>query len=125
MYNTPNTFGIYMIGEVVAWIRKQGGLAELGRRNAHKASLLYDFLDHSKLWRGHAQPASRSHMNITFRGATKQLEATLLARAEQAGMSGLPGHRSVGGLRASLYNALPEAGVQRLVQLLDDVEHGR
>jgi phosphoserine aminotransferase len=125
MHNTPNTFGIYMIAEVVAWIREQGGLAAMQARNAHKAKVLYDFLDHSKLWSGHAEPSSRSLMNVTFRGATKDLEETMLARAEERGLSGLRGHRSVGGLRASIYNAFPEEGVHRLVQLLDDVERGR
>jgi phosphoserine aminotransferase len=122
MHNTPNTFGVYVIGEVVAWIRDQGGLAALGERNARKAAVLYDFLDHSKLWRAHARPGSRSDMNITFRGASPALEAQLLARAEQQGMSGLPGHRDVGGIRASLYNAFPEDGVHRLVQLLHEIE---
>jgi phosphoserine aminotransferase len=125
MHNTPNTFGVYIIGEVVQWIRAQGGLAAMGERNARKSRVLYDFLDQSKAWRGHAQPDSRSQMNITFRGATKDLEDTMLARAEARGLSGLRGHRSVGGLRASIYNAFPEEGVQRLVELLDDVEHGR
>jgi phosphoserine aminotransferase len=126
MYNTPNTFGIYMVGEVVAWIRDEGGLAALGERNARKAALLYDFLDHSKLWRGHARPGSRSNMNVTFRGASPELEAQLIARAEDRGLSGLPGHRLVGGLRASIYNAFPEEGVHRLVQLLGEIEreHG-
>jgi phosphoserine aminotransferase len=126
LYNTPNTFGIYVIGEVVAWIRDQGGLAALGERNARKARVLYDFLDHSKAWRAHARPGSRSTMNITFHGASPALEATLLARAEDQGLAGLAGHRLVGGLRASIYNAFPEEGVHRLVQLLDQVEreHG-
>jgi phosphoserine aminotransferase len=122
MHNTPNTFGVYVIGEVVAWIRDQGGLVALGERNARKAAVLYDFLDHSKLWRAHARPGSRSDMNVTFRGASPALEAQLIARAEQQGMSGLPGHRDVGGIRASLYNAFPEDGVHRLVQLLHDIE---
>ncbi len=122
MHNTPNTFGIYVIGETVAWIRDQGGLAELGARNARKAALLYDFLDQSRVWRGHAKPDSRSDMNITFRGATLALEATLLARAEARGLSGLAGHRSVGGMRASLYNAFPEDGVRQLIALLDELE---
>ena len=122
MHNTPNTFGIYVIGEVVAWIREQGGLAVMGERNARKAALLYDVLDHSRHWRAHAQPGSRSNMNITFRGDSPAIEAALLARAEAAGMSGLPGHRSVGGMRASLYNAFPEAGVRQLVELLHDVD---
>ena len=125
MHNTPNTFGVYIIGEVVAWLREQGGLAAMAELNARKAKLLYDFLDQSTTWRGHAEPASRSQMNITFRGATKELEETMLARAEQRGLSGLRGHRSVGGLRASIYNAFPESGVQELVTLLGDVERGR
>lgn len=124
LHNTPNTFGIFMIGEVVAWIRDQGGLAAMAERNERKARILYDFLDHSTAWRGHAAADSRSQMNITFRGATTELEETLLARAEERGLSGLRGHRSVGGLRASLYNAFPEAGVHQLVQLLDEVERG-
>jgi phosphoserine aminotransferase len=122
MHNTPNTFGIYMIGEVVAWIRDQGGLAALGERNARKAAALYDFLDHSKVWRAHARPGSRSSMNITFRGSSPALEAALLARAEERGLSGLAGHRDVGGFRASLYNAFPEHGVQRLIELLAELE---
>ena len=122
MINTPNTFGIYMIGEVVAWIRDQGGLAALGERNARKAAIVYDFLDHSKKWRGHADRDARSTMNVTFRGATPELEAGLLARAESRGLSGLAGHRSVGGLRASMYNAFPEDGARRLVELLAELE---
>lgn len=125
MHNTPNTFGVYMIGEVCAWILAQGGLPAMAERNARKAKVLYDFLDASKVWRGHAEPGSRSLMNVTFRGATTALEETMLARAEQQGLSNLRGHRSVGGLRASIYNAFPEDGVHRLVQLLDDVERGR
>ena len=125
MYNTPNTFGIYMIGEVVSWIREQGGLAALGERNARKAAVLYDFLDQSRVWRAYARPGSRSNMNVAFRGATPDLEAALVARAEERGLSGLPGHRAVGGLRASIYNAFPEEGVHRLVELLDEVERER
>lgn len=125
LHNTPNTFGIYIIGEVVAWIAAQGGLAAMAERNERKAQRLYDFLDQSRAWRPHAEAGSRSRMNVTFRGATKELEETMLARAEDRGLSGLRGHRSVGGLRASIYNAFPEDGVRRLVELLDDVEHGR
>lgn len=122
MHNTPNTFGIWMIAETCAWIRDHGGLAELGERNRNKAAVLYDFLDHSKRWRGHAKPGSRSVMNVTFRGATPQLEDELVAKAEQRGMSGLRGHRSVGGLRASIYNAFPADGVRRLVELLAELD---
>jgi phosphoserine aminotransferase len=123
LHNTPNTFGIYMIGETCAWIRAQGGLAAMAERNARKAQLLYDFLDHSAHWRAHAQPGSRSQMNVTFRGDTPEREQQLLARAEERGMSGLAGHRSVGGMRASIYNAFPEDGVVQLVQLLDSLDH--
>ena len=122
LHNTPNTFGVYMIGEVVAWIRDQGGLAAMAERNAKKAALLYDFLDHSKVWRPHARAGSRSLMNVTFRGATTELEERFLARAAERGMSGLRGHRSVGGIRASIYNAFPEEGVRKLVELLDEIE---
>ena len=93
LYNTPNTFGIYLIGEVAGWIADQGGLAAMADHNAHKAGLLYDFLDHSRRWRAHAQPGSRSMMNVTFRADQPALEAALLAEAERRGMSGLAGHR--------------------------------
>lgn len=126
LHNTPNTFGVYMIGEVVAWIRDEGGLAEMAARNAQKAALLYDFLDQSRAFRAHAEPGSRSMMNVTFRGATKAIEETLLERAEQRGMSGLRGHRSVGGMRASIYNAMPIEGVRALVEYMREFEkaHG-
>jgi len=97
MHNTPNTFGVYIIGEVCAWIRDQGGLAVLGERNARKAKIVYDFLDRSTAWRGHAERDSRSMMNITFRGATKELEETMIARAEERGLSGLRVRRECGG----------------------------
>jgi phosphoserine aminotransferase len=122
MTNTPNTFGIYMIGEVCAWIRDQGGLAALGERNARKAGALYEFLDASRRFRAHARPGSRSTMNVTFRAATPELEAEVLARAEDRGLSGLAGHRSVGGFRASIYNAFPEDGVRRLIELLAELD---
>ena len=118
LHNTPNTFGIYMIGEVVAWIRAQGGLPAMAEHGARKAQLLYDFLDNSRTWTPHAEPGSRSLMNVTFRGKTRDHEEAMLAAAEERGLSGLRGHRSVGGLRASLYNAMPEDGVRRLVELL-------
>ncbi len=118
MHNTPNTFGIWMIAEVCQWILAQGGLTAMAERNARKSALLYDAIDNSKHWRCHAKPGSRSMMNVTFRGDTKEREAELLERAEAAGLSGLKGHRSVGGLRASIYNAFPEDGVRRLIDLL-------
>ncbi len=122
MHNTPNTFGIWTIGEVCRWILAQGGLVAIAERNRRKAQRLYDCLDNSRRWRPHAKPGSRSMMNVTFRGETPELEERLLAAAEQRGMSGLRGHRSVGGMRASLYNAFPEAGVDRLVELLSELD---
>jgi phosphoserine aminotransferase len=122
MHNTPNTFGIWMIGEVCAWIKAEGGLAAMAERNRRKAQVLYDALDGSKHWRPHAKAGSRSLMNVTFRGDTKEREEQLLAAAEARGMSGLRGHRSVGGMRASLYNAFPEDGVRRLVDLLHELD---
>jgi phosphoserine aminotransferase len=122
MHNTPNTFGIWMIGETCRWILAQGGLAAMAEKNRAKAAVLYDFLDASKQWKPHAQPGSRSLMNVTFRGASKDLEDAMLAKAEGLGLSGLKGHRSVGGLRASIYNAFPEEGVKRLVELLASFE---
>jgi phosphoserine aminotransferase len=118
MHNTPNTFGIWMIAEVCQWILASGGLTAMAERNARKSALLYDAIDNSKHWRAHAKPGSRSMMNVTFRGDTKAREEELLQRAEAAGLSGLKGHRSVGGLRASIYNAFPEDGVRRLIDLL-------
>lgn len=125
LHNTPNTFGIYVIAETCAWILAQGGLLAMAEHNARKAKVLYDFLDASKRWRGHAAAGSRSLMNVTFRGDTTELEDKLLARAEERGLLNLRGHRSVGGLRASIYNAFPEDGVHRLVQLLDEIERER
>jgi phosphoserine aminotransferase len=118
LHNTPNTFGIWMIGAVCRWILSEGGLAGIGERNARKAKLIYDALDASKSWRPHARAGSRSNMNVTFRGPTPARDEALIAAAEARGMSGLRGHRSVGGLRASIYNAFPEAGVHALVELI-------
>ncbi|MEO6776490.1 MAG: 3-phosphoserine/phosphohydroxythreonine transaminase [Kofleriaceae bacterium] len=125
LHNTPNTFGIWMIGEVCRWILAHGGLAAMAERNAHKAKLLYDCLDGSTQWRAHARPGSRSNMNVTFRGPSAAAEDALIAEAEARGMSGLRGHRSVGGMRASIYNAFPEEGVARLVALLRELDGPR
>jgi len=126
MYNTPPTFGIYVIGEVMAWIEAEGGVDALAARNAAKARLLYDHLDRSALFRGAAPVESRSTMNVTFRLPTEALERAFLDEATAAGLDGLAGHRSVGGMRASLYNAFPLAGVEALVGLMADFErrHG-
>lgn len=119
LYNTPNTFGIYAVGLVVEWVREQGGLEAMAERNAEKARAVYAAIDERpELYRGHAEPDSRSQMNVTFRLTDEALEAKLLAAAAERGILGLKGHRSVGGLRASLYNAVPMASVEVLVDLM-------
>jgi phosphoserine aminotransferase len=123
MHNTPPTFAIYVLAEVAAWIAAQGGLAAMAERNQAKAKLLYDFLDGSRAFAGVARADSRSLVNVTFRAATPALEKELLARAAARGLDGLAGHRTVGGLRASIYNAFPLEGVRRLVSLLAELEH--
>jgi phosphoserine aminotransferase len=122
MFNTPPTFGIYVIGEVAAWIEQQGGLAALAERNRAKARLLYDYLDRSKLVRGTVRADSRSLMNVVFRCHDASLEPELIAAATARGLDGLKGHRTVGGMRASIYNAFPLAGVQALVDFLREFE---
>jgi phosphoserine aminotransferase len=111
LYNTPPTFGVYMLGLVLQWIEKGGGLPAMAERNAKKARLIYDAIDQSGgFYRGHAAPEARSQMNITFRLPDEAREKRFLAEAQAAGMVGLAGHRSVGGVRASTYNAVsPEA----------------
>jgi phosphoserine aminotransferase len=107
LYNTPPTFGVYMLNLVLQWIQAQGGLLGMADRNAAKARLIYDAIDQSGgFYRGHALPESRSLMNVTFRLPEEHLEKQFVQRAEAAGMVGLAGHRSVGGIRASLYNAV-------------------
>jgi phosphoserine aminotransferase len=122
LHNTPSTFAIYVVGEVLAWIRAQGGLAAMAEINAAKATLLYDYLDQSRLFSGHARTDSRSIMNVTFRSGRPDLDAAFIAGAESRGLSGLGGHRSVGGMRASLYNAFPIEGVRSLVQYMEEFE---
>jgi len=108
LYNTPPTFAIYLMGLVLSWIKEQGGLAAIYEHNKEKAALIYDAIDDSKgFYIGHAQPDSRSLMNITFRLASEELEKKFLDEAKKAGFVGLNGHRSVGGCRASAYNAVP------------------
>ena len=119
MYNTPNTFGIYVLGEVATWVERKGGLAAIEAINAKKARMLYDAIDAHPLARGHATPESRSQMNVTFRLQDAAQEKALLSIASDAGVIGLKGHRSVGGLRASLYNAVSVESVATLVGLLN------
>jgi phosphoserine aminotransferase len=122
LYNTPPTFGIYMMGLVFKWIRSEGGLAGMAERNGEKASVLYDYLDQSDFFRGSAEPASRSLMNVCFRAPTEELEAKFIAEASKRGFEGLKGHRSTGGMRASIYNAFPRAGCDALVKFMKELE---
>ena len=126
MYNTPPCFGIYILGLVLKWIAAHGGLAAMAGRNERKAKLLYDELDRSEFWRPHADADSRSLMNVTFRLPSEDLETRFVKETTAAGFDGLKGHRSVGGLRASIYNAFPEEGVSALVQFMQEFEkrHG-
>jgi len=126
LYNTPPTFAIYIVGLVMRWIKNQGGLTEIGRRNEEKARVLYDQIDSTGFYRGHAKPDSRSRMNVTFRLPSEELEKQFVSEATRAGLDGLKGHRSVGGCRASIYNAFPLEGVQALVSFMKEYErtHG-
>jgi phosphoserine aminotransferase len=122
LYNTPPTFGIYVMGEVFKWIQGQGGLAAMAEHNASKARLLYDFIDQSDFFRGTAQSDSRSLMNVCFRAPTEELEAKFVAEATKRGLDGLKGHRNAGGMRASIYNACPRAAVETLVAFMKEFE---
>jgi phosphoserine aminotransferase len=122
LYNTPPTFGIYVMGEVFKWIQDQGGLARMAEHNESKAGLLYDFIDRSDFFRGTAQPDSRSLMNVCFRAPTEELEGKFIAEATKRGLDGLKGHRNAGGMRASIYNACPRASVEALVAFMKEFE---
>jgi phosphoserine aminotransferase len=125
LYNTPPTFAIWLVGEVLKWISAQGGLAGMAARNEAKARLLYDFLDQSGVFRGTAERDSRSRMNVCFRCADEPLEGAFLAESERQGFAGLKGHRAVGGMRASIYNACPPESVTALVELMREFERTR
>jgi phosphoserine aminotransferase len=119
LYNTPSTFGIYIIGLVAKWLIKNGGLDAMNMVNKEKADLLYKCFDESNgFYKGHAVPDSRSIMNVTFRLPNEELEKKLIAETTAVGFDGLKGHRSVGGLRASIYNAFPKKGIEELVDFL-------
>jgi phosphoserine aminotransferase len=118
MFNTPPCFAIYIVGEVLKWLKKNGGIAAMDEINKEKAALLYAAIDESSYYRGHAEPASRSLMNVTFNLATPELEAKFIAEATKTGLNGLKGHRSIGGCRASIYNAFPREGVVKLVNFM-------
>ena len=120
LYNTPPTFGIYMLGEVLKWVDTQGGLMQLAKQNEDKAKLIYDAIDESNgFYFGHAEEGSRSLMNITFRVTDEVLEKQFIKEAKEAGFVGLEGHRSVGGLRASTYNAVPVETCQALADFMN------
>ena len=122
MMNTPNTFGIYACSLVFDWIEAQGGLEAMRERNRAKAALMYAALDKSSLFRAHAQKASRSMMNATFRTGSKELDDEFIAGAEARGMIGVRAHRSTGGMRASMYNALPLEAVEALTAYMEEFE---
>lgn len=120
LYNTPPAFCIYIVGKVAAWIKAQGGLPAMAQRNAKKAALLYDVIDnYSDFYKGHAEKDSRSFMNVTFRLPTEELEAKFIAEAKELKLCGIKGHRSVGGLRASIYNAMPYDGAKCLADFME------
>lgn len=122
LYNTPNTFGIYMIGLVCEWIENLGGLSGMQKRAAQKSNLIYETIDASDFYQGFAARENRSQMNVTFRLPSEELEAKFVRESQNRGMIGLKGHRSVGGLRASIYNAIEPESVQFLVDFMREFE---
>ncbi len=122
LYNTPPAYGIYICGKVFKWIEKMGGLSVMKEKNEEKAKLLYDFLDSSSLFKGTVEKSSRSLMNVPFVTGNEELDAKFVKEATEAGLVSLKGHRSVGGMRASIYNAMPLEGVRTLVSFMKDFE---
>ena len=125
MFNTPTTYSIYIAGLVFQWLKKQGGLGAIEQRNIAKAKLLYDYLDQSAFFRSNVDPADRSRMNVTFRLRDESLDGAFLEMCKANAMVQLKGHRAVGGIRASIYNAMPIEGVQRLVETMRAFETQR
>ena len=122
LYNTPPCYGIYICGKVFKWLKKQGGLAAMKEHNEKKAKILYDFLDQSKLFKGTVVKEDRSLMNVPFVTGDKDMDGKFIAEATAAGFVNLKGHRTVGGMRASIYNAMPIEGVQKLVEFMEKFE---
>jgi len=118
LYNTPPAYGIYICGKVFKWLKKQGGLKAMKEHNEKKAQILYDFLDQSKLFKGTVAKKDRSLMNVPFVTGSDELDAKFIKEAKEQGFESLKGHRSVGGMRASIYNAMPVEGVEKLVQFM-------
>lgn len=122
LYNTPPAYGIYMCGKVFQWLKKKGGLQAMKEYNEKKAKLLYDFLDQSQMFKGTVEKKDRSLMNVPFVTGDPDLDALFVKESKAAGLENLKGHRTVGGMRASIYNAMPMAGVEKLVTFMDDFE---
>ena len=122
LYNTPPCYGIYICGKVFKWLKKMGGLSVMKERNEEKAKILYDFLDQSKLFKGTVVPKDRSLMNVPFVTGDADLDAKFVKEATEAGFVNLKGHRTVGGMRASIYNAMPKEGVEKLVEFMKKFE---
>ncbi len=122
LYNTPPCYNIYICGKVFKWLKNLGGLSEMKKRNEEKAAILYNFLDQSKLFKGTVVEKDRSLMNVPFVTGDEELDKKFVAESKAAGLENLKGHRTVGGMRASIYNAMPKAGVERLVEFMDDFE---
>ena len=122
LYNTPPAYGIYICGKVFKWLKKQGGLSVMKEYNEKKAAILYDFLDQSKLFKGTVEKKDRSLMNVPFITGSADLDAKFVIEAKEAGFENLKGHRSVGGMRASIYNAMPMEGVEKLVAFMKKFE---
>ena len=122
LYNTPNCYCIYMCGKVFKWLKRMGGLEEMTRRNEEKAKILYDFLDSSRMFKGTVRKEDRSLMNVPFVTGDEELDARFVKEAKAAGLENLKGHRTVGGMRASIYNAMPKEGVETLVAFMKKFE---
>ena len=122
LFNTPPCYGIYICGKVFKWLKQQGGLEAMGQRNAEKAAILYNFLDNSQLFKGTVVEKDRSLMNVPFITGSEEMDAKFVKAATEAGFVNLKGHRTVGGMRASIYNAMPKAGVEKLVDFMADFE---
>ena len=122
LYNTPNCWAIYCCGKVFKYLLDNGGLEAMAQRNAEKAAILYDFLDQSKFFTGAVRKEDRSYMNVPFVSPSKEQDAEVVAATKAAGFDNLKGHKSVGGLRASIYNAMPKEGVEALVEFLKKYE---
>lgn len=122
LYNTPPAYGIYICGKVFKWLKKMGGLEAMKERNEKKAKILYDYLDESKLFKGTVRKEERSLMNVPFITGNEELDAKFVKEAKEAGFENLKGHRTVGGMRASIYNAMPIEGVEKLVEFMKKFE---